>query len=231
MKLSNFVSKEPRSLPIFILADTSGSMMGEKINELNLALRQMITEFQNVDEIRGKFQLSIITFGSTVNVIQPLADIESIHLSELSAGGRTPMGAAFETVTAMIEDKAVVPSRAYTPTIVLVSDGVPTDCPQECYLSGNYSNWDLLNKLKCSERSRKCQRLALAIGNDADVKMLREFIGNEETPLIKAHNVQGISKFFKWVTMSTIARMSSVNPDIVQSSNVVFDIEDEDIII
>lgn len=141
------------------------------------------------------------------------------------------MGAAFETVSAMIEDKSVVSSRSYTPTIVLVSDGVPTDCLTEYHSLGDYSEWNALNGLKNGERSRKCQRLALAIGDDADVKMLREFIGNAETPLIKAHNVQGISKFFKWVTMSTIARMSSVNPDIVQPANVVFDIEDEDIII
>lgn len=231
MKLSNFVSKEPRALPVFILADTSGSMMGAKINELNLALRHMISEFQNVDEIRGKFQLSIITFGPNVQVSQPLADVEGVQLTELSAGGRTPMGAAFETVSAMIEDKSIVSSRSYTPTIVLVSDGVPTDCPEEYHSIGDYSEWEALNKLKNGERSRKCQRLALAIGDDADVNMLREFIGNAETPLIKAHNVQGISKFFKWVTMSTIARMSSVNPDIIQPTNVVFDIEDEDIII
>ena len=231
MKLSNFVSKEPRALPVFILADTSGSMMGAKINELNLALRHMISEFQNVDEIRGKFQLSIITFGPDVQVSQPLADVEDVQLTELSAGGRTPMGAAFETVSAMIEDKSVVSSRSYTPTIVLVSDGVPTDCPEKYHSIGDYSKWAALNKLKKGERSRKFQCLALAIGNDADVNMLREFIGNADTPLIKAHNVQGISKFFKWVTMSTIARMSSVNPDIIQPTNVVFDIEDEDIII
>ena len=231
MKLSNFVSKEPRALPVFILADTSGSMMGAKINELNLALRHMISEFQNVDEIRGKFQLSIITFGPDVQVSQPLADVEDVQLTELSAGGRTPMGAAFETVSAMIEDKSVVSSRSYTPTIVLVSDGVPTDCPEKYHSIGDYSKWAALNKLKNGERSRKCQCLALAIGNDADVNMLREFIGNADTPLIKAHNVQGISKFFKWVTMSTIARMSSVNPDIIQPTNVVFDIEDEGIII
>lgn len=231
MKLSSFVSKEPRALPVFILADTSGSMIGAKIKELNLALRQMVSEFQNIDEIRGKFQLSIITFGSTVQVSQPLADVEGIQLKELYAGGQTPMGAAFETVSAMIEDKTVVSSRSYTPTIVLVSDGIPTDCPTEYRSIDDYSEWGALKRLKNGERSKKCQRLALAIGDDANVKMLKEFIGNAETPLIKAHNVQGISKFFKWVTMSTIARMSSVNPDIVQPTNVVFDIEDEDIII
>jgi uncharacterized protein YegL len=36
------VAREPRPLPIFILADTSGSMRG-KNNELNLALREMST--------------------------------------------------------------------------------------------------------------------------------------------------------------------------------------------
>lgn len=231
MKLRNFVSREPRALPVFILADTSGSMGGAKINELNLALRQMLSEFQNVDEIRGKFQLSVITFGPAVQVIQPLADVETVQLQELTAGGRTPMGAAFETVSAMIEDKTIVSSRSYTPTIVLVSDGAPTDCPPECRMAGEYGTWDALNILKNGERSKKSQRLALGIGEDADIKMLREFIENDETPVIKAHNVSGISKFFKWVTMSTIARMSSVNPDIVVPASVIIDIEDEDIII
>ena len=36
MGLNNYVAREPRPLPIFVLADTSGSMRGEKINELNL---------------------------------------------------------------------------------------------------------------------------------------------------------------------------------------------------
>ena len=32
MGLNNYVAREPRPLPIFVLADTSGSMRGEKIN-------------------------------------------------------------------------------------------------------------------------------------------------------------------------------------------------------
>ena len=63
MALKNFVAREPRPLPIFILADTSGSMRGEKIDELNLALREMINALNDADDIRGKFQLSIIAFS------------------------------------------------------------------------------------------------------------------------------------------------------------------------
>ena len=41
MGLNSYVAREPRPLPIFILADTSGSMRGEKINELNLSIREL----------------------------------------------------------------------------------------------------------------------------------------------------------------------------------------------
>ena len=70
MGLDKFVAREPRPLPIFVLADTSGSMNGEKINELNLALREMLNALNNAADIRGKFHLSVISFGGDVKVIQ-----------------------------------------------------------------------------------------------------------------------------------------------------------------
>ena len=176
MGLNSYVAREPRALPIFILADTSGSMRGEKINELNLALREMLTALNDVDDIRGKFQLCVIGFGGDVNVLQPLADIDGLQLPELNAAGNTPMGEAFDTVREMIEDRNVVSSRAYAPTIVLISDGIPTDCSEEIYHSKEYSKWEPLNNLHSAERSSKSQRLALGIGADADFGMLKEFI-------------------------------------------------------
>ena len=231
MGLDKFVAREPRSLPVFVLADTSGSMGGEKINELNLALREMLNALNNVDDIRGKFQLSVITFGGDVKVIQPLADISKITLSELTASGNTPMGQTFEVVREMIEDREVVSSRAYTPTIVLISDGLPTDCTEEMYRRKNYFDWEPLKALHSGERSSKCQRLALGIGEDADADMLKAFINNPEIPVIKTSDASGIAKFFRWVTMSTVARMSSVNPNETGVVAPLFDIDEEDIII
>ena len=231
MGLSSFVAKEPRALPVFILADVSGSMGGAKINELNLALREMVTAFQNVDEIRGKFQVSVITFGGIAQISLPLTDVENVHLSELKASGGTPMGAAFDIVRSQIEDRDIVSSKAYTPTIVLVSDGVPTDCGEDMWKKGNYEEWEPLVELRNSERCRKCQRLALGIGDDADMRMMKAFVSDPEIPVIKAKEVRGISKFFKWVTMSTIARMNSVNPNVTQPAGILFDLDDEDIVI
>jgi len=231
MGLNSYVAREPRALPIFILADTSGSMRGEKINELNLALREMVSVLNNVDDIRGKFQLSVIAFGGNVRMVQSLSDINKIAISELSAGGNTPMGAAFDAVREMIEDRNVVSSRAYAPTVVLVSDGIPTDCPEEYCEKSDYSEWEPLQELQKGSRSSKSQRLALGIGDDADFGMLKDFINNPEIPVIKVSSVSGIAKFFRWVTMSTVARMNSVNPDVVSTVAPLFDMDDEDILI
>ena len=231
MGLNSYVAREPRPLPIFILADTSGSMRGEKINELNLALREMLTALNEADDIRGKFQLSVIAFGGEVRLVQPLEDITGLSLSELTAAGNTPMGQAFETVQEMIEDREIVTSRAYTPTIVLISDGIPTDCSEEMYRRKNYFDWEPLKSLHSGERSAKFQRLALGIGDDADTEMLKAFIDNPEVPVIKTKDASGIAKFFRWVTMSTVARMHSVNPNETAVVAPLFDIDAEDIVI
>lgn len=231
MGLNSYVAREPRALPIFVLADASGSMRGEKINELNLALREMQNALRNVDDIRGKFQLCVISFGNTVNVEQPLADINEINLPELTASGNTPMGEAFDMVREMIENREIVSSRSYAPTIVLISDGIPTDCSEEIYQSKKYDDWEPLVNLHSGERTAKSQRLALGIGVDADYGMLKKFINNSEIPVIKSNDATGITKFFKWVTMSTIARMNSVNPNATSTVAPVFDIDEEDIVI
>ena len=61
--------------------------------------------------------------------------------------------------------------------------------------------------------------------------MLKKFINNDEIPVIKANDARGIAKFFKWVTMSTVARMNSVNPNETSTVAPIFDMSEEDIVI
>jgi len=71
----------------------------------------------------------------------------------------------------------------------------------------------------------------MGIGQDADIEMLKAFINNPEIPVIKAKDASGISAFFRWVTMSTISRMNSVNPNIPLLPPPVFDEDSVEIII
>lgn len=231
MGLNNFTITKERALPIFILADTSGSMIGEKIQAVNNAIREMIAALRNVNDIRGVFKVSIITFGGDqVNVQQNPTDVKSIDFHELSASGRTPLGQAIEVVTSIIEDREIVKSSDYLPTVVLLSDGYPTDFPGARSASyEQYLEWDPIKKMHEGKRSSKCLRVAINVEGGTDLNMLRAFLNNGTEPMMAA-DADGIAKLFKWITMSTISRMSSVNPNDIKSF-LKFDDDDDDEVI
>ena len=82
MGLNDFTITKERALPIFILADTSGSMKGEKIQVVNLAVRDMIATLRNVNDIRGVFKISIITFGGDKDIVQQYKEEPSKRRNE-----------------------------------------------------------------------------------------------------------------------------------------------------
>jgi uncharacterized protein YegL len=141
---------------------------------------------------------------------QPLASASDIHWQDLSAGGMTPLGTALQMAKAMIEDKDVVPSRAYRPTVVLVSDGGPNDA------------WEKpLNAFISDGRSAKCDRLAMAIGADADEAVLGKFIEGTSNRLFYAENAKQLRDFFKFVTMSVTIRTKSQTPNNVPEASAI----------
>ncbi len=132
--------------------------------------------------------------------LTPAHKIESMN--PLGAAGGTPMGEALELAKQLIEDKEQIPSRAYRPVVVLVSDGHPTD------------SWEEKFSAFCSaERAQKSTRMALAIGNDADESLLSDFTNDLEAPLFHAHNAGDIIKFFRAVSMSVTSRSRSTTPN------------------
>ena len=217
MLINNFIKKEGRALPVFILLDVSGSMKGEKIETVNIALKEMINSFKKIENPKGIIELCLITFGgSQVNVIKELSQLKDSDVYTLTANGNTPMGMAFEKVAEMIEDKNVVSSRAYTPTIVLISDGNPTDYNPAGKSIEEIMAWESLMKLHSDIRCSKATKLAMGIGGDVDINILKAFINNNEIPVISAKDNNTISKFFEWVTMSVSVRSVSSNPNQAQ---------------
>ncbi len=214
MGLKDVVIKEARPLPVLLLVDTSGSMANEKINTVNLAIKEMLSEFSNIKNAKGKINVGIITFGNKVELAQKLDKVENIVAKEYTAAGKTWMGEAIDKAVDMLEDTNQVPERAYTPTIILLSDGLPSDCPGKMDpMNYDFSEWEPLKRLHSSEKLRNCPKLALGIGEGTNYKMLSAFINNPDIPVIKASNVTTITKFFQWVTYSVSKRSVSSNPN------------------
>ena len=198
---ADYIVPTAKPIPVLLLLDTSGSMAGPKIDTLNSAVRQMLTAFSKEGPREVEVRVSIITFGSSVTRLQPFTPVSSIDFHPLTADGMTPLGTALRAAKDMIEDKNETPGRAYRPTVVLVSDGQPND------------QWEEPLRAFISEgRSSKCDRMAMAIGYDADKNILSRFIEGTQNPLFEAHQASEIQRFFKFVTMSVTTRMHSINP-------------------
>ncbi len=220
MGLKDVVIKEARPLPVLLLVDNSGSMANEKINTVNAAIREMMAEFSNIKNAKGKISIGVITFGNDVAVVQTMDKIENVQIPTFTAAGKTWMGKAIDMAIDMLEDRNQVPERAYTPTIILLSDGLPTDCPERAKNPNyDFNEWEPLKRLHSSERLKNCPKLALGIGEGSNYEMLHAFINNNNIPIIKAADTATITKFFKWVTFSISKRSVSSNPNEAEIGN------------
>ena len=207
--LDSFAPISARTLPVVLLLDTSGSMReDDKIGILNDSVTEMIEELTEVDSGHGFITLSIIAFGgksaSVVVAHKPIADVE---FASLRANGPTPLGEALKMARELIEDREALPSRAYRPTIALISDGIPTD-----------RTWTQeLDALLTSERGAKATRFALAIGADADRQLLAKFSGDKPHEASEAAEIRNFLRFVT-TTVSQVT-LSAFEPDVSPTSD------------
>lgn len=243
---TKFTTQKAKPLPIILLLDVSGSMNEvvdtenirhtgrnyyndgqtwevveggtSKIQILNAAVHQMVESLAKEERLETEFLVSIITFGDNVLQHIPLSSASSVNWTDMVASGNTAMGAAFSLAKKKIEDKDVIPSRAYRPTIVLVSDGVPTD------------DWESpLKALITDGRSSKCFFMAMGIGEKTMVHVLESFISR--TPVLaevngkqvkntvfQASEADKIHEFFQKVSMSVTIRSKSQNSNAIPKS-------------
>ena len=148
-------------------------------------------------------KIEMITFSDEAILSQSLEFASAITLQAITPNGNTAMGAALNLLTQIINDRQQLSSRSYRPVVILVSDGRPTD------------HWSsALKQFKEGPRTSKCQKLALAIGDEAG-EALAEFVDSPKQ-VVNAKRPEDIVEFFKQVTMSVTSRTLSANPNIIE---------------
>lgn len=189
---------EPRC-PCVLLLDTSGSMDGEPISELNAGLRVFKDNLFKDEVALMRVEISIITFGP-VNIVQDFITANDFTAPALDASGLTPMGEAINCALDNINERKKVYKKNgisyYRPWIFLITDGEPND------------DWkESARRIKEAEENKKLSFFAVGV-KDANMDILSQISVREPLKL------QGLNfrDMFVWLS-SSLSNVSHSKPD------------------
>jgi uncharacterized protein YegL len=199
-----------RPLHFIWIADCSGSMgVDGKVQALNNAIREAIPHMQQVAAENPNAQVMVraIAFanGARWHISQPIA-VADFRWHDLKAEGVTDMGKALGMLADQLSPDTM-PPRALPPVLVLISDGQPTD------------NFDAgLKALLDQPWGKKAVRIAIAIGEDADLDVLQKFIGHPEFRPLQANNAETLVRYIKWASTEVLKSASSPASQTVEAA-------------
>ena len=188
---------EPRC-PCVLLLDTSGSMSGKPIAQLNEGIQTLKKELLADPLASKRVEIAMITFGP-VTVDADFSTVTNFFPRPLEAEGDTPMGTAIslgiDMVTRRKNEYKAHGIGYYKPWIILITDGAPTD-----------SHTKAAMQVREGESMNSFAFFAIGV-EDANFDVLREI--SVRQPL----KLKGLMfrEFFIWLSGS-LKTVSSKNP-------------------
>lgn len=193
---TNRIQIARKTMVLFFLVDTSGSMYGEKIGSLNDAIRETVPDLKDLSQSNpdAAIKIAVMQFDTNVRWLYPQPiDSEQFRWNDLQAGGLTELGAALLELNGKLSKTQFMQEAAgsYAPVLILLSDGGPTD------------DFDsALEVIKKNAWFKHAIKIAIAIGNDADKNVLAQFTGNSES-VIEVHNKSALKAIIRFVSVTS----------------------------
>lgn len=194
-------------LPIIYILDTSGSMKGTRIDQLNKAMEKTTEIMSEVAEnnANAEIKLGILTFSSDAKwMYDQLIYPTDFYWTDLEAQGVTDIGAALRKLDEKLSRNEWLNNGGGNkqPVLIFMSDGKPTD--------------DYISALNEIERGNKwfqvALKIAIAIGDDADRSVLARICGDPNA-VIEVNNIESLVNLIQVVsvTASKIGSQSKVS--------------------
>lgn len=189
---------EPRC-PVVLLLDTSGSMAGNPIAELNQGLQKFWEEVSSDSLATKRVEVAVITFGP-VEIKQDFSSLTNCTPPSCTAHGVTPIGEAVVKGCGLLQERKKLYKRNgiayFKPWIILITDGAPTD-----------EISDAIDAVTLGEKQNALSIFCVGVSN-ADMNVLSRLSPNREP--LKLKGVQ-FSEFFLWLSAS-VSSVSQSNP-------------------
>ena len=211
MSLGDFTLVQERSLPVFLLVDTSSSMNHEnRIGRVNDAISDMLADLRkdmpNAQDNLVVYKMGIIAFGGGKVTLQPLQDVREMQFKPLHAAGDTPLKEALDVLLTQIQQ---LDRREYAPCVVLLSDGKPWIKEDPHYFEKVTRK---LKDLQQEKRIAKSQFFAVKLGEvrPEQTQFLLDFVRNKTENYIDAKEVNQIKKAFEYITLSVTQQAATI---------------------
>lgn len=179
-----------RRLPIYLLLDCSGSMMGEPISAVQTGLQNLVATLRQDPYALETAYVSVITFDSEARQSVPLTELSQFNPPSLAATGTTAMGAALKLLAERVEaevTKTTADTKGdWKPVVFLMTDGAPTD--------------DLNAGIAALKKVKIGTFVACAAGPGAETSELSKI--TETVVRLDTADSNTIKAFFKWVSAS-----------------------------
>ena len=184
---------EQKCLCMLVL-DTSGSMAGYPIRQLNKGLQDFYKAVEEDMTAANRLEVSIITFSTAVQCIQEPSLIHNFDMPTLSAGGTTKLVDALRLSMESIETRKTwykdTGQPYYRPLLILITDGEP-DHDQDAK--------GVAQEIRAAIASKKFTFFGLGV-KGYNHKKLAAICPPSTPPLPLAGHK--FSEFFKWLSNS-----------------------------
>lgn len=206
-----------RKMTLFFVIDTSGSMAGSKIGSVNDAIENVLPMIGEISDENPDAEINVAALefstGTRWLYDEPKEAKEFIW-QKVEADGLTSLGEACEELNKKLSRNGGFmssPSGCFAPAIILLSDGGPTD---------NFEGG--LKSLQGNSWYKNAIKIAIAIGDDVDMEVLKQFTGNLEA-VIKVHNLDALKAMIRViaVTSSQIGSKSTTANDTTKQEQVI----------
>lgn len=186
-----------RRLPIYLVLDCSGSMRGQPIEAVKHGISQLLADLRSDPQALETVWLSVITFDSDAQQLEPLTEIHEFREPPLKAGGSTALGKALKLLADCFERevrKTTAEQKGdWRPLVFLMTDGRPADA------------W---KRAADDLKTRHANIIACGAGaatHEANLKRITDIV-------VRLDDLAPgtIAQFFKWVSASIATASRSV---------------------
>lgn len=198
-----------KALNVFFVLDTSGSMEGSRIGQLNQAMTDTVAALKKAadEHDSAELRLAILSFASEAKWLTEQGPVycEDYYYEPLEAGGMTEVGQALNELNAKLSRSQFLNSIAgnYMPVIIFMTDGQATDDYERA-----------LQKIHNNKWFNRSVKIGFAIGDDPDLQMITDIVGNKECVIrLTDGQMHLLGKLVRFTTVSAsmLSGSSQVN--------------------